>query len=228
MLNFNLFALTSYEVLAGLASIYLGLIICWGSYWLFFGISEKRRESQLLSLRGQIYHQQKENAAIHLELSATTDAFVTSKNRLESLRLEVTDLQHRLDQLESAQFELEELTAAKSTEHSVAPVPEPTLSLYATVEVSTTTIDPELGLVYTEEPAEADELTLIWGIGGVNQQKLREHGVYFFEQIANWTSENAHAFNAILGFKGRIEREEWVSQAARLAESAGENQAAAA
>ena len=225
-----LFALTSYEVLAGLASIYLGLIICWGSYWLFFGMSEKKRDSQVLAIKSQVYLQQKENAAMQLELNNTVEAFVSCNHRLQTLQLEFTDLQHRIDQLESAQYELEQQASSQAKQASEVP----TLSLYEDAGVdfagadfsdqmatqgsasgkSVTRMDSELGLLYTEEPESCDDLTEIWGIGGVNQNKLHEHGVYFMDQIAQWTPENCEAFNAILGFKGRIEREQWVSQAA--------------
>lgn len=225
-----LFALTSYEVLAGLASIYLGLIACWGTYWLFFGVSERKRDSQLLAIKSQVYLQQKENAAMQLELNNTVEAFVSCNHRLQTLQLEFADVQHRIEQLESAQYELEQQAISQAENASASP----TLSLYEDAESpikedlavedltteklatvnSVTRIDTELGLIYTEAPKSCDDLTEIWGIGGVNQQKLYEHGVYFMQQIADWTPENSEAFNAILGFKGRIEREQWVIQAA--------------
>jgi predicted flap endonuclease-1-like 5' DNA nuclease len=225
---FTLFALTSYEVLAGLASIYLGLIVCWGTYWLFFGVSQKKRDSQILAIKSQVYLQQKENAAMQLELNNTVEAFVSCNHRLQTLQLEFADLQHRIEQLESSQFELEQQAMVHADQSATVA----TLSLYEdsdsatsssssddikleglAVEATTARIDPELGLVYTEEPKDFDDLTQIWGIGEVNQQKLYENGVYFMEQIAAWTPENCESFNMILGFKGRIEREQWVSQA---------------
>ena len=75
-------------------------------------------------------------------------------------------------------------------------------------------VDDTYGLVYKSAPDHPDDLTQLWGIGSVNQQRLNEHGVYFFEQIAHWTNDHVSAFNDILGFKGRIEREDWVTQAA--------------
>ena len=225
----HLLALTSFDVLTGLASIYLGLIVCWGTYWLFFGISEKRRESQVLAMKSQLYRQQNEQAAVQRELSATVEAFVLSKNHVHSLQLEVTDLIHRVDQLESAQFEWEQNAITQqdaqeapreSAEVDLAvPSDRPSsLSLYGAElcgsgDTVITKVDSELGLIYTQVPETSDDLTEIWGIGGVNQRKLQEHGVYFFEQISQWTASNALAFNAILGFKGRIEREGWISQA---------------
>ena len=63
-----------------------------------------------------------------------------------------------------------------------------------------------------------DDLTRIWGIGPGNQKKLQEQGVFYFEQIAAWTDDEAERFNDILLFKGRIQREGWVKQAIRFVE----------
>lgn len=87
-------------------------------------------------------------------------------------------------------------------------------------------IETELGLVYTDQPDQIDDLTQIWGIGAVNQTRLQENGVYCFHQIASWTPEVMEAFDGLLGFKGRIERESWVPQAERLMTSTSQRNAA--
>ncbi len=66
-------------------------------------------------------------------------------------------------------------------------------------------------------PATADDLTLIKGIGPVNARKLNQHGVTSFAQIAAWKKADIVAAEAYLEFDGRIAREDWVSQAKRLA-----------
>ena len=63
----------------------------------------------------------------------------------------------------------------------------------------------------------ADRLTLIKGIGPVNERKLNDHGVFHFDQIAAWTQADVVAAEAYLAFDGRIAREDWIGQAARLA-----------
>ena len=78
------------------------------------------------------------------------------------------------------------------------------------------TFDPERGLIYTSKPSEPDNLTRIWGVGSVNQELLNENGIFFFDQVADWTGEQINKFNDILCFRGRIEREDWVGQAKRL------------
>lgn len=63
-----------------------------------------------------------------------------------------------------------------------------------------------------------DNLKRISGIGHVNETKLNELGVWTFRQIADWTGDNAEWVGSYLAFPGRIEREDWVGQAARLAQ----------
>ena len=67
----------------------------------------------------------------------------------------------------------------------------------------------------------ADDLLLIKGIGPINQRKLNEHGVYHFDQIAEWGREDIAAAEAYLEFDGRIMREDWIGQAKALAGKAG-------
>jgi len=62
-----------------------------------------------------------------------------------------------------------------------------------------------------------DKLTLIKGIGPVNERKLHEHGIFHFEQIAAWSEADIEAAEAYLEFDGRISRENWVGQAKALA-----------
>ncbi len=66
-----------------------------------------------------------------------------------------------------------------------------------------------------------DKLTLIKGIGPVNERKLHEHGIFHFEQIAAWTEADVKAAEAYLEFDGRIAREDWIGQAKSLAAKSG-------
>lgn len=62
----------------------------------------------------------------------------------------------------------------------------------------------------------ADNLTLIKGVGSVNESKLNAHGIYHFDQIAAWTEADIKQAEAYLSFDGRITREDWVGQAQKL------------
>jgi branched-chain amino acid transport system ATP-binding protein len=62
-----------------------------------------------------------------------------------------------------------------------------------------------------------DKLTLIKGIGPVNERKLNANGIFHFDQIAAWTPADVAAAEGYLAFDGRIAREDWIGQAKRLA-----------
>ncbi len=68
--------------------------------------------------------------------------------------------------------------------------------------------------------AEADDLKRIKGIGPQNEKRLNALGIFHFAQIAAWTAENARWAGSYLAFPGRIEREDWISQAEVLATGA--------
>ena len=46
---------------------------------------------------------------------------------------------------------------------------------------------------------------------------LHENGVFHFDQIAAWTSSEIAYMDDKLSFKGRIERDNWIEQAAGFA-----------
>ena len=69
---------------------------------------------------------------------------------------------------------------------------------------------------------EADDLTIISGIGGWIQEKLNVLDIYTFQQISNFTKEDVDTVtDAIEYFPGRIERDEWILQAKDLIRIAG-------
>lgn len=61
-----------------------------------------------------------------------------------------------------------------------------------------------------------DDVKLIGGVGPALEKKLAAAGVTTLTQIAAWTPEDVERIGAELGFKGRIEREEWIDQAKEL------------
>jgi predicted flap endonuclease-1-like 5' DNA nuclease len=67
---------------------------------------------------------------------------------------------------------------------------------------------------------EPDDLKLIVGIGPVLERMLHKLGVSTFRQIARWTPRDVVDFDARLPeFPGRIERDQWVTQARAMHES---------
>ncbi|KIC42083.1 NADH dehydrogenase [Ruegeria sp. ANG-R] len=62
-----------------------------------------------------------------------------------------------------------------------------------------------------------DDLKMLKGVGPKLEETLNELGFYHYDQIAKWTPEQVAWVDARLKFKGRIERDGWIEQAAKLA-----------
>ncbi len=62
-----------------------------------------------------------------------------------------------------------------------------------------------------------DDLKMLKGVGPKLEETLNELGFYHYDQIAAWTPEQVAWVDARLKFKGRIERDGWIEQAAKLA-----------
>lgn len=63
-----------------------------------------------------------------------------------------------------------------------------------------------------------DDLTQIKGVAKVLERKLHNVGVFYFWQIAEWSAEDvAYVDGQLEAFQGRIERDDWVTQATELA-----------
>lgn len=64
----------------------------------------------------------------------------------------------------------------------------------------------------------ADDLKLISGVGPKLEQTLNEMGIWYFKQVAAWVASDIAWVDERLRFKGRIERDDWMSQAKILAD----------
>ena len=64
-----------------------------------------------------------------------------------------------------------------------------------------------------------DDLKLISGVGEALEKTLHNCGIFYFEQIANFSKQDIKDVNNMLNFKGRIDRDEWVKQARLLMNS---------
>ncbi len=69
---------------------------------------------------------------------------------------------------------------------------------------------------------EADDLTVISGIGGWINEKLNAIDIFTFGQISNFTEEDVDLVTEVIEyFPGRIERDEWILQARELVRLSG-------
>ncbi|MDP2258494.1 MAG: hypothetical protein Q8J89_02080 [Caulobacter sp.] len=66
----------------------------------------------------------------------------------------------------------------------------------------------------------ADDLTKLTGIGPKLAGLLAERGVTRFADIAAWTPADVETFDKDMKLMGRIDREAWIAQARRYAETA--------
>jgi NADH-quinone oxidoreductase subunit E len=70
----------------------------------------------------------------------------------------------------------------------------------------------------TAREGRPDDLKMIRGIGPKLEQMLNSMGVFHYDQIAAWQdAEIAWVDENLEGFKGRVTRDDWVTQAGRLA-----------
>lgn len=66
---------------------------------------------------------------------------------------------------------------------------------------------------------EPDDLKKISGVGPKIEDRLNELGIYHFSQIVAFSAEEIAMVDEKLNFKGRIERDDWVSQATELSQA---------
>jgi len=70
--------------------------------------------------------------------------------------------------------------------------------------------------LFETPPGDPDDLKKITGIGPALEQRLHKIGVTKIEQIANFSDQDIENVDAVLNFKGRIQRDDWVGQARAL------------
>ncbi|MFN7165067.1 MAG: hypothetical protein ACK4P2_09650 [Hyphomonas sp.] len=79
-------------------------------------------------------------------------------------------------------------------------------------------VDDEANLLTHAAFGTSDDLEQIVGVGPMLTELLHEVGVFYFWQIAEWTSADVdYVDGKLLHFKGRIERDDWVGQSRQLA-----------
>ncbi len=214
--------------------------------------ANKSQEATIEELNTAIIGLQSKNQQLS-ETLETEDQSVEGMAQMQSIynatRQRLEALEERLDRLAGENENLrEELHGLKSS-GIMAATAAPLVAPSTEERQEPRSIHPEPGLpdagVVEEEPvvvvnpdkpflkdkvgvaAEADEkddLTRIEGIGPFLEKKLNEIGVFTYEEIASWDSKRIkEVTEAIQYFEGRIDRDNWVEQAARLALKKQEN-----
>ncbi|PIB24753.1 30S ribosomal protein S2 [Amylibacter kogurei] len=70
--------------------------------------------------------------------------------------------------------------------------------------------------LFTEAPADKDDLKKISGVGPKLEETMNKLGIYQFAQVASWSNDEIMWVDDNLSFKGRIERDDWIGQAKEL------------
>lgn len=70
-----------------------------------------------------------------------------------------------------------------------------------------------ISAVGTVDDGRKDDLKIVKGIGPVYEGRLNDLGIYTFEQIAKLNDDAKEAVEALTGFPGRVDRENWIGQA---------------
>ena len=164
------------------------------------------RDVEIKKLRDQVSKLEVSSAAVQTDLpieGQSSDDFTRLQAELNAAKADKNATQNQLDQL------TRDLEAEKNRK------PEPA-GAQAFFVNSNATKDEKLGFLYSSRPSKVDDLTKISGVGPVLQPKLNEFGVYQYKQVALWSQKNINAFSEKLDFQGRVEREQWVNQAADL------------
>ncbi|MDV6329575.1 hypothetical protein [Asticcacaulis sp. 201] len=87
-------------------------------------------------------------------------------------------------------------------------------SIAAAVQQAGTGLEP-IRLGVPQSPP--DDLTVISGIDAAKQRELNGLGIYYYWQVAGWSPENVAWISTRILSPDRAVRENWMSQAARLA-----------
>ncbi len=176
-------------------------------------LEKEKQEAELLAEKQQLEEQRKEKerqeaeAALSEDLSAhaqlpeldedieTEDSIISEKE---------IDEEHSNDKLEPA-LEVAQ-SSAETKEQADLDTKEETKK-HAGSDAEIMFIAPE---------GEPDDLKLISGIGPVLEKKLNKLGIIKFSQIASLNAQEVANIDDALHSRGRIEREEWISQAVKL------------
>ncbi|MEO0725475.1 MAG: helix-hairpin-helix domain-containing protein [Bacteroidota bacterium] len=134
------------------------------------------------------------------------------QDRLSAFESTLHQLQHENEKLRS------DLSELKDHQHTSTEIIPPTGEEPEEPEV--VQIETQKTVLYDKiivPDREQDDLTKIEGLGGFLAKKLNSQGVFSYAEIASWTPDRIEAITEMIGYiPGRIEKDNWVGQAALL------------
>lgn len=204
--------------------------------------SDRTYTTTIASLKDEIMQLKAKNAELSKAVEEE-DQQVDNMAQMQSLynatRQQLATFESRLSHLDEENELLKsELAGLKETQAQATPsegtdkAAEPLLSF---VDEKTAEPDPEsltktdkavLGEKIIIEDHEKDDLTLINGIGPFIEKKLNDIGIYTYDQIAAFDGPKIEQVTRdVAYFPGRIEKDDWVGQAKKLATMKANNPA---
>lgn len=178
-----------------LVAFLLGLLLGW-LIWRY----GKPSTADQAGMRAERDALAKERNDLQTKLDACRSQSAQEREGIEALRADNTDLQ--------AKLEAERTPAAAAVVAKPAAVAAPAAVVEATKPEGLSA--PRGGV--------ADDLKEISGVGPKMENLLHNLGYYHFDQVAAWrASDVAWVDENLEGFKGRVSRDNWVSQAKKLA-----------
>ena len=197
-----------------LATFLLGLLLGW--LWWRYG---KPSLAEINAIQSEREAWNKERIDLNTNLDSCRSRFAKERETVEALRADKIDLQNRLEAVETQTRDMPELATVPSAAAIAEPATFSGAALdEAPLEFSGVASKPE-GLS-APRGGQADPLQEISGVGPTMETLLHSLGYFHFDQIASWTpAEVAWVDDNLEGFKGRVTRDNWVSQAKDLMKS---------
>lgn len=178
-------------------------------------------ESKLASLESSISNLPKPSPAQHVDLEPTNRRIgaietavrgIPKAPELQPVEQRLASIEERLKLLIDAQKKAAQAPAIQPLAAVSAPASPPVAK----------PASKEPRLLKTASFGTKDDLKRISGVGPMLEDLLNKHGVYYFWQVADWTPSDVQVMDERLEvFKGRIERDEWVTQSKLLAAQPG-------
>lgn len=226
-----------------LALLLVALLIGAGIGWLLRGARDAAtQEAQANADAARIVDLRRDRDAAEAALATATAAPLPAvgsqtlevQSALEACQAKVKDLEANAGKLADLQAALDECRAASNTLKTERDAAQAMLTVAGNKpEADASIADQQPSALMgsaadaqntqkadaatTAEATAPDDLKLISGVGPKLEGVLHEAGITRFDQIATLTQVQIEDLNDILNFKGRIERDDWVGQAKRLA-----------
>lgn len=185
-------------------------------------------EAEQQALRARVSEQDNEIGDLRRSLEeaqAQLGAVPKEDGEKTRLRWKTSYLEARVRQLEEHAFSAIAAAPAASIAQSPGPVSAPDLpapraregAASASAQMAAASFAVRPKRLAAPRGGAPDDLRLIPGITPQIESKLNASGIFHFDQIADWTAQEASWVDQYLAMRGQIERDGWIGQAGRLA-----------